>query len=279
MRTTLIVTSADEAETMSRNEKRLRKWLFGILITLTFVVRSYATITLSYNVAYNQNFDSLASSGTPAWTDNSTIAGWYSSRTAYTPSSDLGTSGGLYSYGVAGVNAITDRALGSLATGPSGTIFYGAAFQVAATTTSLLIKYEGEQWRKGDNANTLAFAYFVGDPTSVSSGEAGWTPVTGLNFTGPQSGSPNAALDGNAAANRSSISFTINGLNIASGSDVWIRWSDPDNAGNDAGLAIDNFAITAVPEPAGWGLISGGALFAIFVLRARRDFISRNGTR
>ena len=41
------------------------------------------------------------------------------------------------------------------------------------------------------------------------------------------------------AANRVALSFTITGLNIPNGTEVMLRWSDPDHSGNDHGLAID----------------------------------------
>ena len=40
------------------------------------------------------------------------------------------------------------------------------------------------------------------------------------------------------------MSFTITGLSIPSGTDVMLRWSDPDHTGADHGLAIDDFSVT-----------------------------------
>ena len=69
-----------------------------------------------------ENFDTLASSGTSfTWTDNSTIPGWYTSRTSYTVGTGSSNTGALYSFGVAGVNPLTDRALGSVGSGSTGT--------------------------------------------------------------------------------------------------------------------------------------------------------------
>ncbi|HET8942873.1 MAG TPA: hypothetical protein VFN13_12895, partial [Rudaea sp.] len=49
---------------------------------------------------YTQNFDTLAQSGSGnTWSDNSTIAGWYSTRTTYNASNGSSTSGALYSFG------------------------------------------------------------------------------------------------------------------------------------------------------------------------------------
>jgi hypothetical protein len=68
-----------------------------------------------------------------------------------------------------------------------------------------------------------------------------------------------ASLDGHAAANRHVFApVTITGLNWAPGTDLWVRWSDPQVAGADHGLAIDDFSFSAtgVPEPASLGLLA-----------------------
>ena len=80
---------------------------------------------------YAQNFDSLATSGSAnSWADNVTVLGWYASKSlggasVTTYRSDNTLTGALYSYGVAGVNSVADRALGSTSSGTPGTIAYG----------------------------------------------------------------------------------------------------------------------------------------------------------
>src|SRR5262249_49177624 len=54
------------------------------------------------------------------------------------------------------------------------------------------------------------------------------------------------ALDGNAAANRAAISFTITGLSIANGATFFIRWLDFNASGADDGLAVDDFSLTPI---------------------------------
>ncbi|MGC3961349.1 MAG: hypothetical protein QM813_26510 [Verrucomicrobiota bacterium] len=79
--------------------------------------------------AYTQNFDSLATTGTSnPWMDNTTLLGWYAAKTiggttvtAYRGESGASNAGALYSFGVSGVSNLTDRALGSLASGTRGT--------------------------------------------------------------------------------------------------------------------------------------------------------------
>ncbi len=102
------------------------------------------------------------------WTDNTTIPGWFSTRTTYNSGTGSSNTGALYSFGVAGTNPVTDRALGSVASSGTGTVFQAARLtnNTGGTIASLDISYVGEQWRNGGNAaaHTLTFQYQVADP-------------------------------------------------------------------------------------------------------------------
>src|ERR1700690_4019849 len=130
-----------------------------------------AQILVSSGSPYTQNFDSLANSGAPPadtnWMDNSTIPGWYASKTqvgaisTYRVGSGTQTTGALYSFGVAGVNPVSDRALGSVASGTPGNLACGVRFQndTALAMTNITISYTGEQWRNGGNTATQTLAF------------------------------------------------------------------------------------------------------------------------
>src|SRR4029079_19694160 len=101
-------------------------------------------------VPLTENFDTLALAGTNlAWTDNTTIPGWYSTRATYNSGTGSSSTGALYSFGVEGTNPVTDRALGSVVSGGTGPVFQAARLtnNTGATITSLDISYVGEQWR------------------------------------------------------------------------------------------------------------------------------------
>jgi DNA/RNA endonuclease G (NUC1) len=203
-------------------------------------------------VPLTENFDTLASTGTNIpWVDNSTIPGWYSTRATYTSGTGSSATGSLYSFGVAGTNPVTDRALGSVASGGTGTIFHAARLtnNTGTTITSLDISYVGEQWRNGGNAaaHTLTFQYQVANAgviTGANTPTTGWSTFAPLSFTDPIATATAAALDGNAAANRTVIAATLT-ITVNAGQEIWVRWQDPDDAGNDHGLAIDDFSVTA----------------------------------
>ncbi|MCR6719962.1 MAG: Ig-like domain-containing protein [Chitinophagaceae bacterium] len=198
---------------------------------------------------YNQNFNILPVTGTnQTWENNLTIPGWYSSRTAINAGNGSSNTGALYSFGE---NGSTDRALGSIGSGSTGTVYYGVRFQnnTGGPIHALRIEYKGEQWRNGGNAtpHTAGFAYQTGGTiTSLTDGV--WTAVPELGFTGPVATTTAAALNGNElGTNATMVAYTITGLNIPAGDEIFIRWDDPDHSGSDHGLAIDDFFIEANP--------------------------------
>jgi hypothetical protein len=132
------------------------------------------------------------------------------------------------------------------------------------------ISYFGEQWRLGalSRLDRLDFQYSL-NATSLTTGT--WIDVNALDFTATTTTGTVGALDGNAASNRTAISFNITSLNIANGAQIWIRWSDLDATGADDGLGIDNFSINAVvPEPSTWLMIGVGAVLLAGAQRLRR---------
>ena len=143
-----------------------------------------AAIPLS--APYTQDFNSLLNTGTSnPWTNDSTLDGWYSTRTTYRADTGASNSGGQYSYGAW---SSTERALGSVGSGSTSTIYYGVRLRNDSgnAVSTLTISYTGEQWRNGGNTTQhwLAAAYQIGaSVTSLTSGA--WTGVSQLNFTGP----------------------------------------------------------------------------------------------
>ena len=195
--------------------------------------------------AVGENFNTLASTGT-----SSTLpTGWYfdesstNANTLYTAGTGSGTAGDTYSFGSSGS---TERAFGQLRSGALVTIL-GAGFtnNTASPITSFDITYTGEQWRAGvlnrNAADRMDFAYST-DATSITTGT--FVAVPALSFSSPNILSAAGALDGNAAANRTVITGTVSGVNIAPGASFFIRWTDFDISSSDDGLAIDDFAIT-----------------------------------
>ncbi len=215
--------------------------------------------------AVTQNFDGLGTA-TFNLTDNTSIPGVYAFRAAgnATPNVftvDTGSSGtGQFkNYGVAGTNPVTDRALGSLSSGTPGTLNYGVRYvnNTGSAITSLTVTYTGEQWRNGGNVNPQVLAFdFRQAPTVTDLTTGTYTPVAALNFTTPINTATAGALDGNAAANRTTVTSTFRVI-IPIGEEVMIRWTDINDTGNDHGLSIDDLSVTPGIATAASSDISG----------------------
>jgi Secretion system C-terminal sorting domain/Bacterial Ig-like domain len=220
------------------------KKIYSILILVLFLVgATNAQIVLSTATPYTQDFNTLANTGT-----SSTLPlGWQfieagtNANLLYNTSNGASNTGDSYSFGA---TASTERALGGLQSG-SLIPLQGVAFKnnTLGTITSITITYIGEQWRLGTLArqDKLDFQYST-DATTVNDGS--WTDVNQLDFNAPVQGPTVGALDGNVAANRSTITFTINGIAIPNNTNFLFRWVDFNATGADDGLAIDDFTMT-----------------------------------
>ncbi|MBN9502220.1 MAG: hypothetical protein BGO01_19245 [Armatimonadetes bacterium 55-13] len=240
--------------------------------SLSLISAAMAQVSYSGGT-YSQDFNTLAMTGTSnTWTDNSTLLGWYANKTTYIADSGTSTTGGVHSYGSASTD--NERALGSVGSNSAGDMIYGANFVnlMGGDADFFVLQYTGEQWRNGGNATAqkLSFAYSL-DATSLTTGT--WTSVTSLDFTGPIHTTTAGALNGNAAANRTTLNDMVNLSSVwTAGSSLWIKWTDLNDSGNDHALAIDDVTFTSranpVPEPASMAALGLGALGLI---RRRRN--------
>ncbi|HMM56101.1 MAG TPA: endonuclease [Rudaea sp.] len=197
-----------------------------------------------------QTFDSLPAAGT-----GSTLpSGWYfaeskqNANATYAAGDGTSNTGDTYSFGSTGSS---DRALGTLQSGKlASTIGARLRNDTSNTLTTIAVAYTGEQWRVGGSgiADRLDFQYST-NATSLTDASATWVDVDALDFSSPNTSATAAALDGNAAANRTAISASITGLSLAPSGTIWVRWVDLDVSGNDDGLAIDDisFGVDGTP--------------------------------
>lgn len=211
---------------------------------------AYSAISLEYGTLYTQNFDSLASSGSSA----TLPAGWEIAEAGsganglYTAANGSIAVADLYSFGA---TASGERALGSIADESFSAVF-GAQFEnnTGLNINRIGITYRGENWRLGTTGrkDKLDFQYSL-DATSLTSGT--WTDANQLDFRTPTTSGAVGARDGNSPLNSARVGAQIAFLDIPEGASFWIRWSDFNATGNDDGLSIDEFTITAVPEASG----------------------------
>jgi hypothetical protein len=230
---------------------------------LSFVLLLLTVCTYSQ---YAQNFDTLINTGTG--THSKLPDGW----AIYEVESGTGTqgegkyavgtgssnTGNTYSFGVA--SGDPERALGSIASNTLSPTF-GAIFfnEVDSVITTITITYTGEQWRYGGRTtgtrDNLLFDYSL-DATGLITASGSWTRVAALDFVSPTiTGTAPTVLNGNLAANRQTITYSITGLSLQPGESIIIRWSDVNIASNDDGLAIDDFQISTGLAP---GVMTSG---------------------
>ncbi len=253
---------------------------FLALAALTFPAQAISIAAAGS--AYTQNFDALASSGTNnAWTNNSTLSGWSlfqrtgngTAITTYNADNGGSNTGSFYSYGTTGS---TERALG--ATGAGGAYFgspgSGALAGWMAVSFSngtggsldgFQVSWDGEQWRKGDNTSVpqiMVFEYGFGSSFNTV---ASWATPGGLfDFSSVVNTASSATVDGNTTGLVAGRGGSVSSLSWAVNDTLWLRWVERNDAGNDHGLAIDNFSFTASRSSA--AVPDGGTTLTMFGL-------------
>lgn len=250
-----------------------------ISILSAFFVASIA----SANIVYTQSFDSMGAAnqaipGTGALNAQGVIGGldglWQAARIGGTGTAAISatsndgssSSGSIFNY--AQPTTDSDRALGSLASGTTT-----AAFGVSIINNSgllldtITITFDAMMFRSSTTAqNRLLFAYGFSGGTVASTDFLSSTGMTAASQGDVVGGAPVATNGIVNPATMTVVSFTLTGVSWADGTSLFVRWSDFNDAGNDAGLAIDNFSLTAVPTPGAIALLG----LAGIVARRRR---------
>ncbi|HZZ45084.1 MAG TPA: dockerin type I domain-containing protein [Tepidisphaeraceae bacterium] len=236
----------------------------------------HATVAFDGTTSYTQNFDTLPSSPLNAngviWSNDYpattapqgtvSLPGWFiQSQTQQAAASGnwqrfrnttgSTNTGAITSFGVAATDPVGERALGFVPATTVGTQWVALRLEntSAQTITGLTISYDGEEWRNGTltTAQTMAFGYAV----EAGSIQGTYSLNSNLNFTAPIANGGNAALDGNAPANRQAgITSNLTGLDWQPGQDLWIRWTMPGVSGSQ-GLALDNLTVSGAITAAG----------------------------
>lgn len=252
---------------------------------IAFTAQAIGAISVpSGGFTHSQDFNTLPATGTgttpqSAWTNNSTLAGWYlhagnnlvADVSAIRVTAGSTSSRSQTSYGT---GTSTERAFGSQggsihdlsasSTAGSigdnttfGTISVGFTNNSGASLNGFSFSYTGEQWVRssstGATRDTLTVQWALGSATATPTSLT-WSNFTapqqntaGVNFTAPQKGTSNAAIDGNAAANRIvGLGASVTGISWTAGQTLFIRWVDINDPSTDGGLAIDDFSF-AVP--------------------------------
>lgn len=263
-----------------------------------------ANAQVSYSVAastYTQTFSAPSglSFDSHAWTDNSTYAGWYAA--SYNSNANTWSTPGSF-YATNGINGgstdfrwyragdgSTSLTLGAQVTdaqssgtnGSSGA-YYGVEIRndTGSALTGFTLSYQVEMWRQASGSapvqNTLVAAYRVTDAAQSFSVLDGWSLIDGSSYTTPKGGTGTGSLESiNGKDPENIVTFSdlvVDGLSIADGQSLWIRWFDVNNSGVDHGIGLDNvaFSATAIPEPGTTAALTGIGVLAFALLQRRR---------
>ena len=266
------------------------KKLLGLLglSTALFVSATQAQIAYtSTNNTYTQDFDSLGTNASVAWTNNTSLSGWFALASLSNPVTIANVTGsGTTPSGLANFSSnslASNRSLGWIvgnASGVAGT-YVSMGLGISNSTGSLLdsfsLAYTGREWRGySNNTPTLFFQYKIGgsfdNATTNALSGPGWTDFSALNFVLPVTNG-NAQVNGLLSPNFTSISNTVTGLTWNNDDVLWLRWRQQNLSGNDAQMAIDDlsFSASVVPEPSTYALLALSALgLAGHVIRRRR---------
>ena len=142
------------------------------------------------------------------------------------------------------------------------------------TLTQFTVTSTGEQWRVATNqttAQSLTVSYQIGASDLVG---GTWTNASDLTFTSPQvapnTSTPAFSIDGNHPDNQTLLTQTITGVTWNPGTELWVRWFDVNDTGNDHPLSIDNVQFSAaIPEPATYALAGAALALGAAFLRRR----------
>jgi Ca2+-binding RTX toxin-like protein len=198
--------------------------------------------------AYGENFNTLAVSGSsntalpPGW---GFIESGSGGNTTYAAGDGTSSTGNTYSFGT---GTATDRAFGEVTSTAVQSVL-GAAFvnSTGRPLSSIIISYTGEQWRLGDSAAPADQLDFQYSTTATDLTIGTFRDFDTLDFIAPNNSAGSVgALNGNAAANRTVFSPTLIVVDIPVDATFTIRWIPRNIAGNNDGLAIDDFSLTAV---------------------------------
>jgi hypothetical protein len=155
----------------------------------------------------------------------------------------------------------SDRAPGFMTSGgyaSPNSILVDYDNNTGATITQLNVSFDYERYRINTAAASVTFSYSLDGSTwiAASAGDSGAfaTGASSYTFTTP---------------GLVSKSFSITGLNLAVGDDIYFRWNFDTTGTNSQGLALDNVSVTAVPEPAAAAFLVVG-IGMMFVLNRRK---------
>lgn len=235
----------------------------SILLSNSFLGAQHAFT--DFSTAYTENFNNYR--GSSATLPDNMFVTWDQGRTSE-PFQGVNT-GAFTAYTSDSVNhsfGIRERNPVDLR---DGRLFFEFTNNTGTAITGFNVSYDVEAWFIGDRRNRIRLKY----DTLLDSPDRSTFETDIFSTENPSATTtPNTAVDGSLAANRITVSGFVDLFALddgtgeffgalAPGETAYFRWqfSNADGDGGDlrSGLAINNFQITAIPEPSTYATIFG----------------------
>jgi hypothetical protein len=202
-------------------------------------------------------------------TGSANLSGWYGAADTLYPGvggltrfgAQAGdqTTGGVIDFGPNDTEngiAGTNRALGLLSTGTTGSTTFGLKLINTSTNTlnAISLSFIGELWHNGTTARTMSFGYTIDSTASTfvlsAQSISNSTLVPGLTFSFPTAASV-TTVDGTQSSNQ--VDLATNDLALSSpwqpNAALWLIWSiNYYGSGSGNGYAIDNLIFSATNQ-------------------------------
>ncbi|HPV64559.1 MAG TPA: hypothetical protein PK515_04220, partial [Candidatus Cloacimonas sp.] len=239
----------------------MRKTLFLILLTLSFIGGLFAQVNIQSGQNVTQNFDVLGTSAAATiptgWKadKNTTVrsVGTYSAAGTVTEliagnNMSSTAQNGIYNYGAGPAATATDRAIGFISSGTatkSGNVYVQLTNNGSTNINSFSISYNVEKYRMGTNAAGFAIQMYY------SADGATWTSAGSSFLTSFPADATTAGYD-SAPGVTVPVSATLS-YSLSAGSSLYLAWNYSVTNGSTTsyaqGLGIDDVSITAGGAP------------------------------
>lgn len=255
----------------------MKKTLTIIGLAVATLAGAQAQVLINNFSAYSENFNAMGNSTTatlPTGFRVNTTANWSTGTSATTQAAGTSgtgiltgtSSGGTYNFANGVTASSTDRSLGFLTSGSFSsprTIAFAFTNSTGSTLTGLDLAWDYEKSRSGSRAFDWTF-FHGATATAINTAAASGNQSYAADASNTVISNPPTSI---------SKSFSLTGLSIADGTTYYLAWTYTGLLGatNAQALSIDNFSLTAVPEPSTWALIGIGSAFMLWNLRRKRS--------
>ncbi|PZO30543.1 MAG: hypothetical protein DCF13_03150 [Flavobacteriaceae bacterium] len=226
--------------------KAIGKLLFSIIFVFACQI-VFSQISLTNTSAVTQNFNgtitgvpvslpanwkrTAAGATSPTWTAGTNVTTMEIAANSGSP-----TNGGSYNWGNS--TTTTDRAVGFMTSGSyasPNSLMVHFVNNIGSQINDLQLAFDYERYRVNTAACSITFFTSTNGTT--------WTARTAGDSGAFSTGASTYTFNGGTVVSRS---FTLSGVNIPNGGNLYLRWNFNTTGGSSQGVGLDNFSMTPV---------------------------------